>query len=165
MPLRAPARNAAGPGSIEDIINRRRNSAPLPSKEELSARTAEIISSHNPSRKATPGVVYAEDEALASVSEADSMTFDGLNARCDEILEGNGSNVDSGNDYDVMQDVGVGGSNAGSLLDGPAFDEGESAASFAAALADFRGSDGGTKEKLPCLGDRLLAKGYLGRQV
>ena len=159
--MRAPARNAAGPGSIEDIINRRRNSAPLPSKEDLAARIAEIISSHNPSRKTTPCLVYAEDEALRP-GTVDSMTFDGLNARCDEILH-ESSDVDGGNGYDVMHEVGVGHSNAEPLLEGPAFDEGESAASFAAALADFRGGGGAKAEKGPCLGDRLLAKGYLGR--
>lgn len=139
---KAAAQNSEPGGGIENIYAARRGGS-LPSKAELQQRTSALIAHHCPPRESTPADVFAADTQLMAESGS-SMTFEGLQRRCDEIMEEGTfepTEAEQACGPDMLMteaDVYDGSQRHGSLLDGD-FDEDESAQSFQAALSAFRG--------------------------
>ena len=122
-------------GGIEEILAARRGA--LPSKAELQQRTSALIASHcPPPAPRTPADVLAEVSQLTAESGS-SMTVEGLQRRCDEIMEEDfqpsQSDQACGSELLTTDDV-----YRGTLLDGE-FDEVEGANSFQDAVSAFRG--------------------------
>ena len=130
----------ARPGSIESIIAARRDGQ-VPSKTDLQQRTTALIASHCPARQTTPMNITASETALSEGATGSTMTVASLQARIEEIMAEPSSEDPWASEAVDVSDGADARSIRGTLLDGD-FDEEESAASFAEALADYRKGSG-----------------------
>jgi len=142
---------------IEAIIAERRSGS-VPTKLELQERTASL----GQNRAAAPTEPSLSETDANALAELVQLSVDDFGKRCDELVQ---------DDEPARQSVepAVSAACGSSLLDG-AFDEAESSASFADALAAWRGAPTvhsvGTNAARPSsarqgLGERLLAKQQL----
>uniref|UniRef100_A0A7S4JH53 Uncharacterized protein n=1 Tax=Prymnesium polylepis TaxID=72548 RepID=A0A7S4JH53_9EUKA len=132
---------------IEAVIAARRSGA-MPSKEELQQRTAALVAKSGDERQKPASVDEKERQQLAEL-----MSVEALQKRCDEIVaEGMPAEEEL---------LVVPAPSGGSLLHG-SYDEAANAASFADALAEWRGESVAPAARpsshSSSLGDRLLAK-------
>ena len=123
----------------------------MPTKLELQERTAALTAKSAATNASAPAVSEEDAQELAALA---NLSLDDFRKRCDDIA----ASENDPNAADAAQPATVAG--GGSLLDGT-YDEAQNAASFAAALAEWRGEPAiPQKSKVP-LGERLLAKQQL----